>query len=940
MGVGASRRGSGNLLPWLMVVGVGGCADPAGDAPRASEQGLSLGAEVMVDPRIRLHVSPEQYTPASVGWNGSTYLLAWTDTRSGTYQIYAARFDATGAPLEPAGFAVAPAIMGQVPSVASDGRDFLIAWAGGAARVSAAGAVLGRVTLGTCCGTPGVAYDGAGYAVAWTDGGTTVYVSRLDASGATRDASPIAIRTTSPASDARIAASSSGYLVAWDTSTDVRVARLARDGTVLDPGGRAVTAAAAQRGRPEVASDGTNYLVAWNAQAASGSRDAGNYGVLLSPSATPVGPAVTYFGPAYVGHRPGVSFDGTNFVVAWLSNVATVQAARVDRAGALLDPTPRAVGTFTESRSYPGPAVARSMVVVYGQYFNLRSDATGTGPVRDGTMIGDVQIDPHASFDGTNFLVSWAAQLGPFPQRPNLEINAARISPAGAVLDRPALTAIARGGDASFQIGMAFNGIDHVITSASPPASFGEMYGTLVARVSPAGVSGGAPTAANDMQKARALAAGGGVTLLGSLTLTRARRVGAGGVLLDRAPIDLGFTAPAADFDGTNFFVTGPGATTPCSLARALRVSPAGDVVDFEPFVVPCATDVPNGIHRAVAFDGTNHLVVWDSDPVGFPTLGTIYATRMSATGAVLDARPFRLPSGASGQHNPTAVYDGRSFVVAWEDFSRGAGDIVATRVSGAGAVLDPAGIALGAGPTRERSPQLAAGRNGATLATWSRYDEVSGVDRVMARVVYFNDDAGVIDAGVIDAGADAAVDARPDVADATVDARMDVASTDAPDARADVTVMDVPITMDVAADARADAATDVIADARADAATDASVDVAAADGAMDVTGDDASTDAAVDDASDDVALADAARDLGADTATPPDASTDASSTDDVATDDAAPDAATPAPAPDGGGLCSTRPGRSTPAGAWWSLLVVAAGLTRRRSSREWSARR
>ena len=88
-----------------------------------------------------------------------------------------------------------------------------------------------------------------------------------------------------------------------------------------------------QAPRPGVAFDGTNYLVVW-----TDSREGGPkvYGARVSPGGTVLdqdGFAISSAG----GAEPTVAFDGTNYLVVW-RNQASIIGARVDPGGTVLDP--------------------------------------------------------------------------------------------------------------------------------------------------------------------------------------------------------------------------------------------------------------------------------------------------------------------------------------------------------------------------------------------------------------------------------------------------------------------------------------------------------------------------------------------------------------------------------------------------------------------------
>ncbi len=119
----------------------------------------------------------------------------------------------------------------------------------------------------------------------------------------------------------------------------------------------------------------------------------------------------------------------------------------------------------------------------------------------------------------------------------------------------------------------------------------------------------------------------------------------------------------------------------------------------------------------AVAWNGSDFLVVWTDFRNG-PT-ADIYGARVSPAGVVLDPQGLPLCTAAMNQSQPAVASDGAGWLVVWQDFRAGQGaDIWGTRISGAGAVLDPAGIRLSQGAGSELNP-AAAGGPGGYLVVW-----------------------------------------------------------------------------------------------------------------------------------------------------------------------------------------------------------------------------
>jgi hypothetical protein len=119
-----------------------------------------------------------------------------------------------------------------------------------------------------------------------------------------------------------------------------------------------------------------------------------------------------------------------------------------------------------------------------------------------------------------------------------------------------------------------------------------------------------------------------------------------------------------------------------------------------------------------VSFDGTNFLVVWqvgDSGAAGPPS--HIYGARVSQSGAVLDNPAIAVSTFSSGQYSPAVAFDGTNYLVIWQDGRDTAAgnppsDIYGARVSPSGVLVDgtaaSGGVAIDIGGSQVREfPQL-----------------------------------------------------------------------------------------------------------------------------------------------------------------------------------------------------------------------------------------
>src|SRR5262249_2832550 len=152
----------------------------------------------------------------AVASNGRDYLVAWSQwsgTRDLFMDLYAARVSGAGVLLDSPAFLISsrPSLEG-APSIASDGTNYLVAWAGlyapsfvSAKRVTSAGVVLdpNGITLTASTNqptSPAVAFNGRNYLVVWSEYepslGADIFGTRVAIDGTVLDASPLGIATS------------------------------------------------------------------------------------------------------------------------------------------------------------------------------------------------------------------------------------------------------------------------------------------------------------------------------------------------------------------------------------------------------------------------------------------------------------------------------------------------------------------------------------------------------------------------------------------------------------------------------------------------------------------------------------------------------------------------------------------------------------------------
>ena len=673
---------------------------------------------------------------ATVAHDGTNFLVVWKDfRRGGRYDVYATRVDHTGKVLDPYGIAVAT-------TAGSKDR-------------------------------PQVSFDGTNYLVVWEDfrGGKDfdIFGARVTPAGTVLDQNGIAISTASLGQHRPVAAHRSGTtLVVWEDfrnkkDYDIMGARLDSTGKVLDPSGISIATLGVHTKHPTVAAGPSGFLVAWTDSHSKNNDIKGTVvdlqGKVFTQNGTPICGV-----PADKSH-PWAAFDGVNFLVVWqdlrnLSSGVDIYGTRVSSTGVVLEPLGFALSTATNEQEFPivtphsGGYLAlwqdrrvSNFNDIYGALVSSAGKVTGAPNISGET---NYQIKPFAAQGKQNTLAVWED----LRDGNSYSVYGARISLTGAVLDTQGIPISTTANQQSMATVGAGGGGYLVVwqdrrSVASSPISQVDLFGVRVSSagqvLDPAGIQ---ITMAMDDQKEPAVAFGGGQYLVVWQDLRNSStvidvygaRVSAAGKVLDATgiPISSGAgerSAPAVAFDGTQFLVVWQdrrNSGTQYDIYGA-RVDGAGKVLDPAGIAVSQASAFQR--FPAVAHDGTRFLVAWQDRRKGNYD---IYGARVDAAGKVLDTAGVVIAGAAGHQEYPALTRGGAgNFMVVWED-QRGADrDIYGSRVTGAGVVLDTAGIALAKQPKHQQSPAVS--HDGKLyLVTWQ--DMQTGDPEVRGNLV---DDAG-----------------------------------------------------------------------------------------------------------------------------------------------------------------------------------------------------
>jgi hypothetical protein len=548
---------------------------------------------------------------------------------------------------------------------------------------------------------PAIASDGSGWLVVWCDWRDyTLRAGRLDATGVLLDTGGVVIGNISDHTECQADVTFDGlnYLVVWETGyeyeSDVRAAHISPAGVLLDT--FAVSAEQEGQCKPGVASGGDTSLVVW---VDTRDYETNLYAARVISSGGVIDPAGFLVAPINESYSSqlSVEYGDGEFLVVWSDYTGdtiwtqSIFAVRVGVDGALRDTGAIRLNTSGFDAAAPTVAFGDTFFLVAWQ----ESDVSSMNVVGRRVTTGGIALDPSciriapfsneqqeaaATFDGTNFLVTWVDyDYNSYAQT----IRARRVTTGGNPLDpnqiRICPNQTSTGGPAA-----CYSGADFVVAWNCYGAQDADVY---CVRLSSAGV-------VRDPD----------------------------GIVL---PLGVeSQKSPAVAFDGVNYLaVWCEHGSEGLYDVRGARVTPSGAVLDPRGFSIGEGTVLG---YLAVAYGHGEHLVVWNSgDPYSDST--ALAAARVLPDGTVVDTLPILLGTGTGYDVAPDAAFDGNNFLVVWCSPMDSVYGVYGARISSDGTVLDPNGFLISDGAGIDLLPAVAFD-SANYVVTWTRSDNYADV--------------------------------------------------------------------------------------------------------------------------------------------------------------------------------------------------------------------
>lgn len=709
----------------------------------------------------------------SVARGGNQYLVAWSDYRARSAgsqsiqsdgDIFGIRVDQNGEPIDPSPFLIAGGMgLQRLPRVAWNGTAWLVLFVsqdpvGGyyedqlrAVRVSAQGVVLDTtpILFPPTQFTPST----IGLALAGQDGqwlvtrciyhddgyGTYLAGQRIDGSGLLIDFTPIMLndwvygQTTTVVSNGE-------YLVVgsdWSNSANIKARRIGLNG-------QPIGASFSVPGMT-IAGSGSEYYVVWIADFVNlvGSRVTLD-GTLLTPAGTVIVPNFSQYTHSTLTH------DGLNWWLEWgVSD--QLHTVRINAAGIVLDQNggpllPITIGGNVNT-AY-GPMLApRSGGGVNLFWFDLRV-ALGYDanvfvmPVSAANVAGAERCIS----TGTRNQRNAAMSIGPNNTSAVAFVSEAAndgrvlvhlLSPSGqAIMGEPIEVSQA---PTVGRVGIAWNGSVFLVvwdegssglTTTQIKARRMNADGSIV-DATPINVMTGFNAAVGALGDDFLVACARYGTYPQNIFLYGNRVDGPTGSVLDGSAgllLGGGYVngAPRVRTDGTQWLVAAHSMWTHDSSqgdALLAKVSATG---------VPMQAINPTPISGGsgdldIAFSGSEYLLVWRMNSLS--NANNYIAGRIMNADGSFPPGYFTIGEAAGRQLRPSVIWDGSTFVVAWDDqrnqgsFFDARTDIYGTRVTQAGVVLDAGGFPIVTGPQGDASVALMTLPGGMALAACNRFE-------------------------------------------------------------------------------------------------------------------------------------------------------------------------------------------------------------------------
>lgn len=499
-----------------------------------------------------------------------------------------------------------------------------------------------------------------------------------------------------------------------ETSRDIYGLRLDNSGNPVDALPVAIATAPASQENPQVAWNGSNWLVMFESYTTTGFYYQKSLAfVRVSPAGQPLdAQPIPLHGPLPTMTAWSLTNNGTNWVVAFQGTAANLDlsAMRISLDGVVLDPPTRSLvpGTYYMRSNLRIACTNGTCLLTYngldntgGVLFDSSLNVLSGGPF---TMLSVPNVSALES-NGTQFYMTWTEQQPDF----SLAVKGTRVNTAGQKLDGAGVNISDTNHPQADTI------TDVVWTGTLWKITWGHNDGVRLARVDSAGqlLDPGGVTIAGPTAGFAAAAANGTIHLvwmaytnanndIHTATIANNNTASPNQTLSLGAPMQ---TSPDVATSGNGYMVVFRSSTGTQHRIMAQPLAANGDAILAEPVQLDSGDLLYGPGTPSVAWNGSLYLVSWGNSQ-------GIVAQRIQADGTKIDTNPFVVMPQSFGPADVAAIGD--TFLVTGNKYGPTPEVIyaLAARVRGTdGAVLDTTAINLGSFYARTPAVVNLAGR-------------------------------------------------------------------------------------------------------------------------------------------------------------------------------------------------------------------------------------
>lgn len=444
---------------------------------------------------IVISAGPVARYNARVTFDGTNFLIVWSEQVDATFDVKGARVSTAGTVLDPAGFVVSSATGGQyITAVVGNGNGALALWMdrragnddvfGARIRVDGSVADPAGLVIAATTGREGAtqaAWNGQEWLVAWQTTSSQSVVGNVARVSMAGTVSPVeATFASGDLVNPAIAANSTLAVVTWVCPAGICARRLRLSGESAGSDFFVSYSGVAQRA-PVAAWNGSSFLLGWE-----------QHGWIYAARMTTSG-RITQRLRLSSGYEPAIAWNGHDWLVVWWlrqGGSGYVRGKRISASGVVRDARPIAI-----SRGFSSPVSPR--VAWGGRRFLVawheNEDPDGEGRIRgallddSGTVrvrkwISDAgvysQTRPAVAWNGRRFLVTWRDcrndpnQCNSFPDtwRFNADIYGARLTSAGTIAGGSGFAIVTNATDQRAQ-SIAWNGSEFMLVWSQLPSA-------------------------------------------------------------------------------------------------------------------------------------------------------------------------------------------------------------------------------------------------------------------------------------------------------------------------------------------------------------------------------------------------------------------------------------------------------------------------------------